>query len=143
MADTPAASLSRRTMFALPLGLPLIGGAGRALAARGQVVTILVSARITAGATNTFYSHHSLTAAFERNFRPETGLVDSMEKYPASTMWEAGSYLMALISAQRLGHEVRNHAAIVDVQAGTVGIENPHQPRVDLLISPVRRNQRF
>jgi chitodextrinase len=33
-----------------------------------QVVTILVSARITAGATNTFYSHYSLTAAFERNF---------------------------------------------------------------------------
>jgi hypothetical protein len=33
-----------------------------------QVVTILVSARITAGATNTFYSHYSLTAAFEQNF---------------------------------------------------------------------------
>jgi hypothetical protein len=33
-----------------------------------QVVTILVSARITAGATNTFYSHYSLTAAFEHNF---------------------------------------------------------------------------
>jgi hypothetical protein len=33
-----------------------------------QVVTILVSARITAGSTSTFYSHYSLTAAFERNF---------------------------------------------------------------------------
>jgi Phosphoesterase family/Fibronectin type III domain len=33
-----------------------------------QVVTILVSARITAGSTSTFYSHYSLTAAFEHNF---------------------------------------------------------------------------
>jgi len=33
-----------------------------------QVVTILVSARITAGPTNVFYSHYSLTSAFESNF---------------------------------------------------------------------------
>ncbi len=33
-----------------------------------QVVTILASARITAGPTSTFYSHYSLTAAFESNF---------------------------------------------------------------------------
>ena len=33
-----------------------------------QVVTILASARITAGSTSTFYSHYSLTAAFEHNF---------------------------------------------------------------------------
>jgi chitodextrinase len=33
-----------------------------------QVVTILVSARLSGGTTNTFYSHYSLTAAFEANF---------------------------------------------------------------------------
>jgi hypothetical protein len=33
-----------------------------------HVVTILVSARITAGPTGTFLSHYSLTAAFEANF---------------------------------------------------------------------------
>jgi Phosphoesterase family len=33
-----------------------------------QVVTILVSARIPAGSTNVFYSHYSLTSAFESNF---------------------------------------------------------------------------
>jgi hypothetical protein len=33
-----------------------------------QVVTILVSARITAGPTSAFYSHYSLTAAFQSNF---------------------------------------------------------------------------
>ncbi len=39
---------------------------------------------------------------FERNLRPETGLVDSVDGYPGTTMWDAGSYLMALISAERL-----------------------------------------
>ncbi len=33
-----------------------------------QVVTILVSARITAGPTSVFYSHYSLTSAFQTNF---------------------------------------------------------------------------
>jgi hypothetical protein len=33
-----------------------------------QVVTILVSARLKGGQTNTFLSHYSLTAAFEANF---------------------------------------------------------------------------
>jgi hypothetical protein len=33
-----------------------------------HVVTILVSARLPAGPTNVFYSHYSLTAAFESNF---------------------------------------------------------------------------
>jgi hypothetical protein len=32
------------------------------------VVTILVSARLSGGSTNTFYSHYSLTAAFGANF---------------------------------------------------------------------------
>ena len=40
---------------------------------------------------------------FERNVRAETGLADSMEQYPAATLWDAGSYLMALIAAERLG----------------------------------------
>ena len=33
-----------------------------------QVVTILVSARITAGPTSAFYSHYGLTNAFQANF---------------------------------------------------------------------------
>lgn len=39
---------------------------------------------------------------FERNYQPETGLVNSVEAYPATTMWDTASYLMALISAHRL-----------------------------------------
>lgn len=39
---------------------------------------------------------------FENNIQPTTGLANSADKYPATTMWDTGSYLMALISAYRL-----------------------------------------
>jgi hypothetical protein len=39
---------------------------------------------------------------FANNYQSDTGLVDSVEKYPVSTMWDTASYLMAIISAYRL-----------------------------------------
>jgi hypothetical protein len=39
---------------------------------------------------------------FENNIQTETGLANSADKYPATTMWDTASYLMALISAYRL-----------------------------------------
>jgi len=39
---------------------------------------------------------------FENNFQTDTGMVNSVDQYPASTMWDTASYLMALISARRL-----------------------------------------
>ncbi|GAB6140444.1 hypothetical protein JCM14076_11730 [Methylosoma difficile] len=39
---------------------------------------------------------------FANNYQASTGLVDSVEKYPVSTMWDTASYLMAIISAYRL-----------------------------------------
>jgi len=39
---------------------------------------------------------------FEGNYQPRTGLVNSVDKFPATTMWDTASYLMALISAHRL-----------------------------------------
>ncbi len=39
---------------------------------------------------------------FENNTIPETGLVNSVDQYTASTLWDTSSYLMALIAAQRL-----------------------------------------
>lgn len=39
---------------------------------------------------------------FERNTRPG-GLVDSVEGFPASTLWDLGSSLMGMIAAERLG----------------------------------------
>jgi hypothetical protein len=41
-------------------------------------------------------------AYFEVNWRQETGLVDSVDRYPATTMWDTASYLMALLAARRL-----------------------------------------
>jgi hypothetical protein len=40
---------------------------------------------------------------FERNLQPGTGLVNSADNYPASTLWDTGSYMMAAIAAERLG----------------------------------------
>jgi Protein of unknown function (DUF3131) len=39
---------------------------------------------------------------FRNNYQKETGLVNSVDEYPATSMWDTASYLMALISAQRL-----------------------------------------
>jgi hypothetical protein len=40
---------------------------------------------------------------FEKNYQAKTGLVNSVDGYPASTMWDTGSYLMGIISAYKLG----------------------------------------
>jgi len=40
---------------------------------------------------------------FENNTHEETGLVNSVDGYPAATMWDTASYLLGLISAERLG----------------------------------------
>ncbi|MDH2327352.1 DUF3131 domain-containing protein [Cereibacter sp. SYSU M97828] len=40
---------------------------------------------------------------FQNNIHPETGLANSADQYPSTTMWETGSFLIALISAHRLG----------------------------------------
>ncbi|RMH87461.1 MAG: DUF3131 domain-containing protein, partial [Calditrichaeota bacterium] len=40
---------------------------------------------------------------FQNNYQPTTGLVNSVDKYPASTMWDTSSYLLGLIAAYRLG----------------------------------------
>ncbi len=39
---------------------------------------------------------------FENNYNTNTGMVNSVDKYTASTIWDTSSYLMALISARRL-----------------------------------------
>ncbi|MEM6308499.1 MAG: DUF3131 domain-containing protein [Pseudomonadota bacterium] len=37
-----------------------------------------------------------------RNTREQTGLVDSVEDFPSSTLWDQGSYLLALVAAFQL-----------------------------------------
>ncbi len=40
---------------------------------------------------------------FENNYQPKTGLVNSADRYPSTTMWDQASYMLATISAYRLG----------------------------------------
>lgn len=40
---------------------------------------------------------------FERNINAETGLANATDGYPSTTMWDTGSFLMALIAAEELG----------------------------------------
>lgn len=40
---------------------------------------------------------------FQNNTIADTGLVNSVDNYNASTLWDTSSYLMAVIAAQRLG----------------------------------------
>ena len=39
---------------------------------------------------------------FENNYQEGTGLVNSVDNYPSTTLWDTGNYLMALISAEQL-----------------------------------------
>lgn len=38
-----------------------------------------------------------------QNTRDETGFVDAVADFPSATLWDQGSYLLGLVSAQRLG----------------------------------------
>jgi len=40
---------------------------------------------------------------FESYYRPETGLVDAIQEHPSATLWDQGSYVLALVSAHGLG----------------------------------------
>lgn len=40
---------------------------------------------------------------FENNYNPETGLVNSVNNYPSTTMWDTGSALAATVSAYDFG----------------------------------------
>ncbi|WP_372801644.1 DUF3131 domain-containing protein [Paracoccus seriniphilus] len=40
---------------------------------------------------------------FQNNVDEETGLANSVHNYPSTTMWETGSYIVAVLSAERLG----------------------------------------
>lgn len=40
---------------------------------------------------------------FQNNTRPETGLADSVKGYPSTTLWDTGSQLMGILSAEELG----------------------------------------
>jgi hypothetical protein len=47
---------------------------------------------------------------FEQNAHPETGLVPSVRKFKSMTLWDQGGYLLALVSAHKLGIISRREA---------------------------------
>jgi len=47
---------------------------------------------------------------FQNNTDANTGLVNSTDNYPSTTMWETGSYFVAVMSANRLGLIERDEA---------------------------------
>jgi len=40
---------------------------------------------------------------FATNISPSTGLANAADKYPSTTMWDVGSFLLAMIAAERTG----------------------------------------
>ena len=40
---------------------------------------------------------------FVSNYQPTTGLVNAVNKYPSTTMWDSASYLAAMTAARELG----------------------------------------
>lgn len=40
---------------------------------------------------------------FENNYKPQTGLVNAVNNYPSTTLWDTASYLGALTAARELG----------------------------------------
>jgi hypothetical protein len=40
---------------------------------------------------------------FENNIQPETGLVNAVDNYPSTTLWDVGSSIAAFIAAEKLG----------------------------------------
>lgn len=40
---------------------------------------------------------------FENNYQPETGLVNAVDNYPSTTMWDTASYMAALMAAHQFG----------------------------------------
>ncbi|MBL4751378.1 MAG: DUF3131 domain-containing protein [Amylibacter sp.] len=71
--------------------------------------TITSSPDQTQLATRTALSPYDLQNArvawgyFERNYNPETGLVNSVNGFPSTTIWDQSSYLLGLISAYKIG----------------------------------------
>jgi len=47
---------------------------------------------------------------FEQNTHPKTGLVPSVRKFKSMTLWDEGGYILALVSAHRLGLVSRREA---------------------------------
>jgi hypothetical protein len=78
----------------------LRGGANNMIAASDDQTEIVSSANL-----NDIDLEHARTAwkYFESNHQVETGLVNSVNNFPSTTIWDQASYLLGMISAHRIG----------------------------------------
>ena len=110
-------------LFALGCGLALVTAIDRGeglnedFSARGTAMTQFQNVTpLPLAITGTSSSPEDLAYAqiawqyFINNTDPDTGLVNSTDNYPSTTMWETGSYFVAIISANRLGLIEKNEA---------------------------------
>jgi hypothetical protein len=72
-----------------------------------NTVNIPTPARVAALSEQEMQWARTAWKYFENNTQP-TGLANSVDNFPSTTMWDMGSYLLALISAERL--EIINKA---------------------------------
>lgn len=49
-----------------------------------------------------FFWANTAWVYFENNYQENTGLVNSVDGYPSTTMWDTASYLMGLLAAEKL-----------------------------------------
>ncbi|MEM9855375.1 MAG: DUF3131 domain-containing protein [Pseudomonadota bacterium] len=104
-----------RAPFVFVLGLSLAAGAAVFLDGAAQALSGAFQGRVALGnaeismaerAPLTPREKGAAQAAwryFEAHTRPETGFVDAVADFPSATLWDQGSYLLALVSARRLG----------------------------------------
>lgn len=108
-------------LVALAVGLGLViklekvisttSNSDQSMAQSGQTASMLAFDGVTplplaiTGESSTQDLAHAQIAwrYFQNNTNPETGLVNSVDGYPSTTMWETGSYFVAVISADLLG----------------------------------------
>jgi hypothetical protein len=108
--------IKARSHIAFCIGLCLAAGfalsmeTGIASSMRGGTSSTIVKSEnqteITKAANLTALDLENARAAwkyFEMNLQSETGLVNSVNNFPSTTIWDQASYLLGLISAHRIG----------------------------------------
>lgn len=113
---TPSLRRPNRSSLFFVTGLLLAGGLAVGLDAGWSMAVGTLSHRIDLAQTADVPLHlpAALTATdllaaqtawhyFENNTDPQTGLVGSVQGFSSATLWDQGSYVMALVAARRLG----------------------------------------
>lgn len=84
-----------------------VDGAGAFFAMQGRATLDYQEVREPVAPTQLTDQDRATAAAawryFEQNYNPESGLVNSVAGYSSGTLWDQGSYLLALLSAEAIG----------------------------------------